>query len=589
MKMRVRSKRRKVWFGALAIGAGLLIIGARRAEDRGLSNFWGGDLHNTHHAAQETRIGPANVASLKPRWTYKTSGSVSSIPTVSETQVYFTDWGPPLGSIGLPGGRIHALDRMTGKKVWSRRIAEYAPNKFYNISRSSPAIADDLLVFGDWLDGPLEMLAGQLGIDPGPGGASLYAVRRSDGELVWKTTLDSHPTSAITQSPVVYQGKVYVGVSSRESALAKFPYPCCTFRGSMLALDLQTGAILWKTYMVPDNHGKTGKFSGGAVWGSSPAIDEKRGLVYVATGQNYDVPQPLKDCMAENAEQPARQQTECLDKLDPPDNRHSAVVALALDTGEVRWTKKLLGYDAWNFACDPRIIPYIPAFAKNCPSPTGNDLDFGQAPMLLSVVREGQRRDLLAVGQKSGIFWALDPDHDGAVVWATVVGPGGIQGGMEFGAASDGTRVYAQVSNIEHTGFRLTAGAFAGQTAQGGIWAALDAATGKLLWQTPDPASRLPRAGLILHPVWGAGLGDGFFGLAVGPLTIANGVLYGGSMDRAGHMYGLDAGTGAILWSFASGGSVMSAPAVVEGTLYWGSGYPVGFDHDVFYAFALPE
>ena len=570
---------------------GLLMMGADPAPAPAPATWpvWGGDLHNTHNAARETRLGRDNVGKLAPRWVYRAAGSISAIPTVDEARVYVTDWGPPFGSLGLPGGRIHAIDRQTGKKVWSHRIAEYAPARFYNISRSSPAIVGDLLVFGDWLDGPLEMLAGQLGINPGPSGANLYAVRRSDGELVWKTTLDSHPTSAITQSPVAYDGKIYVGVSSRESALAKFPYPCCSFRGSMLALDARTGAILWKTYMVPDNQGKPGQFSGGAVWGSSPAIDEKRRLVYIATGQNYDVPAPLKECMARHEGAPALQQSECLDRLDPPDNLHNAVVALSLDTGEVRWSKKLRAFDAWNFSCDPRIIPYLPAVTRNCPSPTGNDLDFGQAPMLLTVQIDGQARELVAVGQKSGVFWALDPERNGAVVWSTVVGPGGIQGGMEFGSASDGKRIYAQVGNIEHTPYTVQAGPFAGQTASGGLWAALDAATGKLLWQTPDPASQLPRTGKLFHPVWGANLGDGFFGVTIGPLTIANGLLFAGSMDRQGHMYALDAETGSVLWSFASGGSVMSAPAVVDGTVYWGSGYPVGFNNDQFYAFELPQ
>jgi polyvinyl alcohol dehydrogenase (cytochrome) len=590
MKIERRARRAALW-ASLALSA--LLFSARvdfaSAADPATWSFWGGDLHNTHSAAHETRLSRDNVGKLKPRWVYRTAGSVSAIPTVSESQVYFTDWGPPFGRLGIPGGRIHAVDRASGRKVWSRRIADYAPHRFYDLSRSSPAIVGELLVFGDWLGGPLELLAGQLGIDPGPSGATLYAVRRSDGELVWKTTLDSHPTSAVTQSPVAYDGKIYVGVSSRESALAKFPYPCCSFRGSMLALDAQTGKILWKTYMVPDNGGKRGQFSGGAIWGSSPAIDEKRQLVYIATGQNYDVPAPLKQCMAKHADAPALQKTECLDKLDPPDNRHNAVVALSLTTGEVAWTKKLRGYDAWNFSCEPRIIPYLPAFTKNCPGPTGNDFDFGQAPMLINVDINGEPRELLVIGQKSGVFWALDPARNGEVVWATVVGPGGIQGGMEFGAASDGKRIYAQVGNIEHTAFQLTAGRFAGETANGGIWAALDAATGKLLWQTPDPASRLPRTGKLFHPVWGANLGDGFFGVTIGPLTVANGVLFAGSMDRKGHMYALDGETGDILWSFASGGSVMSAPAVVDGTVYWGSGYSVGFDNDAFYAFELPE
>jgi len=129
-------------------------------------------------------------------------------------------------------------------------------------------------------------------------------------------------------------------------------------------------------------------------------------------------------------------------------------------------------------------------------------------------------------------------------------------------------------------------GQHAGQRVRGGIWAAVDSATGEILWQTADPASFLPLEGNLVHPVWGANLGPGFFGCLKGPLTVANGVLFGGSLDPEGHMYALDAATGEILWSFASGGSVMSAPAVVDGVVYWGSGYSTGYDNDRFFAFA---
>jgi polyvinyl alcohol dehydrogenase (cytochrome) len=121
------------------------------------------------------------------------------------------------------------------------------------------------------------------------------------------------------------------------------------------------------------------------------------------------------------------------------------------------------------------------------------------------------------------------------------------------------------------------------------MWAALDPGTGALLWQTPDPSSTRPLVGFYANLAWGLGKGPGFFAAAMGPLTVANGVLFGGSMDPEGHMYAFDAKSGAILWSFASGGSVMSAPAVVDGVVYWGSGYRTGFDANKMYAFALPN
>ncbi len=555
---------------------------------KGEWKHWGGNLHNTHFADAETSLSPDNIATLKPKWVFDASGSVSAVPTVMGNDVYVTDWGAPLGSLGFPpGGRLYAINKDTGAVRWSHLIAEYGPHKLYNMSRSSPAVAGDRLIIGDMMDAPLAMIASVVGLGEGLGGTNLYAVHRWDGSLLWKTTLDDHPLSNVTQSPVVHNGKIYVGVSSKESAIAKFPYPCCTFRGSMMAVDLESGKILWKTYMVPDNHGKVGGYSGGAVWGSSPAIDEARGLVYITTGQNYDVPAVLKDCLLAHVGNANAQRTECLDKLEPADNRTVSVVALDLVTGAVRWSKKAIPFDLWNFACDPRIIPYIPAWERNCPEPTGGDLDFGQAPMLVTSRGSAGSRDLVVVGQKSGVFWALDPDQQGEVVWSTRVGPGGIQGGMEFGAATDGQRIYTQITNIEHAAISLSAGPQAGQSVRGGIWAALDVSTGAIVWQTPDPSSQRPLAGSIIHPIWGGGLGDGYFGVAMGPMTVANGLVFAGSMDREGHMYALSASTGQILWSFASGGSVMSAPSVVDGVLYWGSGYPVGFNNNKLYAFAL--
>ena len=119
------------------------------------------------------------------------------------------------------------------------------------------------------------------------------------------------------------------------------------------------------------------------------------------------------------------------------------------------------------------------------------------------------------------------------------------------------------------------------------MWAALDAATGALLWQTPDPSSARSLFGIYVSPGYGAFKGPGFFGTTMGPITIANGVMFAGSMDPEGHMYALDAKTGDILWSFASYGSVMSAPSIVDGVVYWGSGYYQGFNSNHLFAFSL--
>ena len=255
-----------------------------------------------------------------------------------------------------------------------------------------------------------------------------------------------------------------------------------------------------------------------------------------------------------------------------------------------KWARKLQNFGAWTFACDKSIVPILPAKKKNCEDFDSLDFDFGQAPMIVHTKIAGTPRDILAIGQKSCVFWAFDPDQKGATLWKTLVGPGGNLGGMEFGSAADGERIYAQVTNFQHEEYTVVAGPQKGTVANGGLWAALDPATGKLLWQTPDPTAKRVHKGILVQPTFGAFLGEGYFGVAKGPMTVNNGVVFAGSMDRAGNMYAFDAKDGRILWNFASGGSVMSAPAIVDNVLYWGSGYgKTGFGNKKFFAFALPK
>ncbi len=364
-------------------------------------------------------------------------------------------------------------------------------------------------------------------------------------KLIWKTKLDLHPYAVITQSPTIYGNRVYVGVSSTEevaeTAAVDPDYPCCTFRGSMTAVDLNTGKLLWKTYTVPENYGQSDGYSGGAVWGSTPAIDPKRNLVYIGTGNNYNVPERVKDCIASLSSQTAPDQSQCLD----PNNYIDAIMALDLDTGTIKWANKLQGFDTWTLAC-------LSGSLSNCPNPKGPDYDFAQAPMLFTVKDGGKSRDLVGAGQKSGVFWALERDT-GKVVWSRIVGPGGVFGGMQWGSATDGQQIYVAISNSGLEPYTLDP---SGETINGGSWSALDAATGKIIWQTADPAGARDFA----------------------PMTVANGVVYAGSLASGAdnnNMYALDAKTGKILWNFNSGGSVIAGAAVVDGTVYWGSGYSV--------------
>jgi polyvinyl alcohol dehydrogenase (cytochrome) len=360
-------------------------------------------------------------------------------------------------------------------------------------------------------------------------GAYLIAVSRSTGALIWKTQVEKHPSAMITGSPVAYNGVVYVGISSVEEGLAgQTNYVCCTFRGSVVAVNATTGKKIWQTYVVPDNLGNAGGYSGGAIW-QPPSIDTVRKLLYIGSGNNYSVPASVEDC--EKAGLAAGTHPNCTAAGDHFDS----AMALNLANGSIKWATRATSWDDVNNACDLQPPGY------NCPSPAGPDIDLsGDGPNLIG--------SLVVLGQKNGYLRAYNADT-GKVVWATGVGPGGSIGGIMWGTATDGTRIYVPISNSEHKTYKLIP---SGRLINWGSWSALNAQTGKILWQTADPI---------------AGSMD------ASSASIANGVLYVGSLDPAGHMYALNGATGAVLWSYASGGSVIDAPSIVNGVLYWGSGY----------------
>jgi polyvinyl alcohol dehydrogenase (cytochrome) len=232
------------------------------------------------------------------------------------------------------------------------------------------------------------------------------------------------------------------------------------------------------------------------------------------------------------------------------DDHFDAALALDLQTGAIRWSRQLQGYDVWTVGCNTPTKPGV-----TCEMPKGPDNDLGGSGGNLLT-------NFVGFGQKSGMYWALHPDT-GVILWDTRVGPGGSLGGIQWGTATDGQRIYVAVANSNHQKDVF----LSGQTVTWGFWAALDATTGKILWQTPDPAQ-------------GA--------VDTGALSVANGVVYAGSME--GHMYALDAASGTILWSFASGGSVNDGPAIVDGVVYWGSGYPHGgTNNNKVYAFTVTQ
>jgi len=481
---------------ARAMRAGSL-LGATLAATLGLVSTAGADnapwpsagqnLSNTRSSAQ-TALGVGNAADLKVKWMYTTHGDVSATAAIVGGAAYFPDWG----------GYIHKVDVKTGARIWERKLSDYPGEPANARSRTGPAVVDGVVYIGD------------------QNGGNLLALDARTGDLLWRTKINPHPFAIITQSPIVHGGVVFVGAASLEEAVAANPaYTCCTFRGSFSAVNARTGQILWTTFTVPDNGGVAGGYSGNAVWGSTPAIDPRTGTVYIATGNNYDVPASVKDCQVAGGT-PA----ECL----AADNYVDAIMALDMRTGAVKWSTGVQGFDAWNVACIPGFDPHN---CPNNPSPEGPDFDFGSGPNLFTVKgADGKQRQLVGAGQKSGTYWALDA-ATGQIEWSISPAPGSTLGGIQWGSATDGKRIYIAEANF----FGIPYQTPSGQTLTSGSFAALDPATGNILWQVGDPRG----------------------GNDLGPVSVSNGVVFAPSMT--GHMYALDAATGAQLWEYEGDGA----------------------------------
>ncbi len=628
--------------------------------------FYGKDHHNTAYNKDEAKISPKNVSHLKVKWIYLTTpdgqsgptgvpGSIVATPSFKEGVLYFPDWA----------GFLHAVDAKTGKAKWKKSFIDDYSNDpkmkglQISVSRNTPAIADDKLILGG-------ALIPNNAYEPRKSGAVLIAVSRKDGSLIWSTQLDDHPFAVVTQSPIVVDGIIYVGVSGApESATKIFGasvgpvqvpetndiWRCCTFRGSMLALDVSTGKIKWKTYtlQVPDPKqadiekdwrkrpsGSQTSYSGNSVWGNTAVVDKERGSVYIATGQTHMLPNSIIPGFPSYVNFPLNQLVE--------GNYSTGIIALDTKDGHIKWHrsfgKTATGLDAWNACCIGPLVGTMSALSY-CPNiinthylnrdfvmnvlfvmpfsskrneaipnknyhfepfplanpglngPLAFDQDFAQGPMLIKNIKmpDDKIRDLLIIAQKSGWARALDPDT-GETIWATFEGPGGLEG-HGWGGATDGKSVYLSNSNVAPSIYFTILDDK--RVTKSSYWSALDVTTGKILWENPEPDLDGPKSFLNMFLGNPAG--------RTGPITLANGVVFAGAKDKAGTFVAMDSKTGRVLWTYSTAknspngySAINSRPAIVDGIVYWGAGCitPSGFSvddqsHNRLYAFEIPD
>ena len=473
-------------------------------------NGWSADRANTRfQSGPSAGLDAGEVPRLKLKWAFGFPHGDTAFgqPSVVGGRIF----------VGSDIGYVYSLDAKTGCVYWSfhakagvRTAPTVGPVKGHGSTKYAVYIGDMR--------------------------ANAYALDASTGEQLWTQELSDHYTARISGAPALYEGRLYVPISATEEVFAASPsYPCCTFRGSVVALDADTGRQLWKTYMIPEAPKPIRKNSqgvqlwapaGAAVW-NSPTIDPRRNALYVGTGDAY---------------------------TEPAAKTSDAVVALDLKTGAILWSFQAVPNDAWMVGC-------APVTTENCPKDLGVDYDFGSSPILANVPQRGA---LLLATPKSGTVYALDPDRKGAVVWSVSLSekPAPNNGQIAFGGTTDLAKIYLALED--------------------GNFAAVDLLTGKRAWLTrleslddlgqPTPnGENRTKAGLR-------------FGQSAA-VTGIPGVVFTGGWD--GILRALSTTDGSILWQFntvrdfktvngvaAKGGSMGGpGPTVVGGTLYVGSGY----------------
>jgi len=510
------------------------------ADRRTWVGDWGLGMQNRRYLPSDRAgIGRDNVGRLELAWAlaFPKVTDMRSQPAVIGDTLYFGD----------KTGKFYAIDRFTG---CIRAHTEVLSGIRSAITAITLDNGRPLLVFADSM-------------------ASIYAVDPDSLETVWQTDARLYETSIITGSISYHAGRLFVPVSSYEVAVSGSPgHVCCKSHGGVLALDAASGDRLWEWHgtvdATPQGVNAAGQPlfgpSGVSVW-STPAVDAKRGRIYVGTGENLSRPAtPTSD----------------------------AIVALAMDSGEVAWIFQAIPDDVWNAACLNG--------GANCPPDAGGDFDFG-ASVIIAELPDG--RELLLAGQKSGDVYALDPDPagaEGALVWQRRISNAAIgpdlartttNGGVHWGMSLAGNRLIVAAADPER--IRPEYVPKPGLTA-------LNVADGAVLWHRGvERGCHIPDADKPLVGLQNMRAGRSrdpaelyrcsfYYGLSAAT-TATDELAFSGGLD--GKLRAFDIASGDLLWQTETaqafdtvngvpghGGAIdVSGQVVADGWLYLQSGY----------------
>jgi polyvinyl alcohol dehydrogenase (cytochrome) len=466
-------------------------------------NGWGNGPANTRFQTAAAGLSASDVPNLKVKWAFGYPDGLSAFgpPSIVSGRVF----------VGTDIGYIYSLNADTGCVYWSYQTKGSVRTAITIAPVTSHGATKYAAYFGD-------------------AHANAYAIDAQTGAELWVTRITNNFIERITGAPTVYDGRVYVPLSnSEEFSASSLDYPCCTSRGAIVALDVNTGKVIWETYVVPPpkpsrkNSKGVQQYtsSGGSVW-NAPTVDVKRRALYFGTGDGQS---------------------------DPVPDTTDSVMAINMDTGAILWHYQVTANDAFVGGCSG------PERTDNCPSVNGPDQDVGNSP-ILKTLPDG--KSVVVIGTKNGRVIAVDPDNKGAVLWTTqvVAVPAGQENsffaqlnGIVWGGAADDENVYYGLQS-------------------GGI-VALKLATGEKVWYTPFPKPGNARVSNSAAA------------------TMMPGVVFVAGSD--GSLHAVATSDGHILWEYdtahpfdtvnkvpAHGGAINSiGPTIANGMLFIGSGYAV--------------
>jgi quinohemoprotein ethanol dehydrogenase len=514
----------------------------------------GGSLMNQRYSPL-SQVDTGNISQLKGTWLTHLNGSATAAKYSAESQPLVYD-----GVIYVSTGEddVFAVSADTGKILW-----QYKGDLNQTIST----------VCCGWLSRGVALGEGKVYLGKLDG--TLVALDQKTGKLDWSTRVERWQNGySITAAPLYVDGMVITGVSGGEFGI----------RGRLTAYDASTGKLKWRFWTTaPGTWGGKAYLTGGAPIWQTPSVDPKLGLLYFTTGNanpdNDGSKRPGKNLYA------------------------ASFVALDVKTGKLRWYYQMVHHDIWDYdAPSPTVLfdatvggrtvhgigeaektgwlylldrtngkPLFPTPERPVPQNAKQKTYATQpfpsyAPFVPHTLSDAQYQQLVkqvqaaakttaAANTKVQViratqmytpYWhvptALTPGPQGGTNWQpssynpeTHMFYVCAQSGPTANTADTGARAKQKQGQPHPT--TLTVGG--GFGANPGTFSAIDATTGKIVWQKRWPDS-----------------------CYAGSTTTKGNVVFIGRSD--GRLLAFDARNGKQVWSWQTGAGANNAPTIFE-------------------------